>query len=60
MIGTFWMSLGEFPGLCVVVADNHNRESPNSWVMHRVHDGKQLYMHEKARLKGEWRPIFPV
>lgn len=63
-VGQLWMSLGNnerTSGLCVVARENDSRESPGSWVMRRLSDGKTLYMHRPARLQGKWlRIVRPV
>jgi hypothetical protein len=41
-------------GRYIVVEPNNSRESPRSWVMRRIRDGKTAYMHESSRLRGEW------
>lgn len=56
--GQLWDFSGENQrghGTYRVVEPNTSRESPGSWVMHRVTDGKIAYMHVRARRQGEWK-----
>lgn len=41
-------------GICEVLYRNNSTESPDSWVMRRLYDNKILYMHKRARERGEW------
>lgn len=55
--GQIWLSRGPNPsnnGLFRVTAPNDSPESPDSWVMQRVTDGKVCYMHQPAIQKREW------
>lgn len=59
-VGQLWDARRYHPGLCVVVRKNDSPESPDSWEMRRLHDGKTFYMHKAARLKHDWERIVDV
>lgn len=57
-VGQLWDFVGtngRVDGTWRVERENDSRESLRSWVMRRTLDGQVAYMHEKARLRGDWQ-----
>lgn len=56
-VGERWESTGSelrTRGVCVAVEPNDSSESPGSWKMRRLSDGKTLYAHRVDVARGEW------
>jgi len=51
-VGQVWLYRGTDPYL--VASVNDSRESLGSWVMTSIPDGRTIYMHKQARLRGKW------